>query len=163
MSSLIASEQRIAAVDLGSNSFHMIVVNVDALGHVRVLDRLREPVRLGSGLDEAGNLSMEAKLRALACLERFGERLRDFSSMEVAAVGTNTLRMARNSRSFLDLAEDTLGHPISVISGREEARLIYLGVAHSLSATENKEARRFVIDIGGGSTELIIGQGYEAS
>ena len=162
MSKLIASEQRIAAVDLGSNSFHMIVVSVDALGNVRVLDRLREPVRLGSGLDEFGNLSLEAKLRALSCLERFGERLRDFSSTEVAAVGTNTLRMARNARSFLDLAEDTLGHSISVISGREEARLIYLGVAHSLSATENKEARRFVMDIGGGSTELIIGQGYEA-
>lgn len=162
MSSFIASEQRIAAVDLGSNSFHMIVVSVDALGNVRVLDRLREPVRLGSGLDEFGNLSMEAKLRALACLERFGERLRDFSSTEVAAVGTNTLRMARNARSFLDLAEDTLGHAISVISGREEARLIYLGVSHSLSATENKDARRFVMDIGGGSTELIIGQGYDA-
>lgn len=162
MSSLMANEQRIAAVDLGSNSFHMIVVSVDSLGNVRVLDRLREPVRLGAGLDELGNLSLEAKLRALACLERFGERLRDFSSTEVAAVGTNTLRMARNARSFLDLAEETLGHSISVISGREEARLIYLGVSHSLSATEDKEARRFVIDIGGGSTELIIGQGYEA-
>jgi exopolyphosphatase/guanosine-5'-triphosphate,3'-diphosphate pyrophosphatase len=162
MSKIIASEQRIAAVDLGSNSFHMIVVTVDALGHVRVLDRLREPVRLGSGLDDHGNLSLEAKLRALSCLERFGERIRDFSSHEVAAVGTNTLRMARNARSFLDLAEDTLGHPISVISGREEARLIYLGVSHSLSATENMDARRFVMDIGGGSTELIIGQGYEA-
>lgn len=162
MSSLMVNEQRIAAVDLGSNSFHMIVVSVDSLGNVRVLDRLREPVRLGAGLDEFGNLSLEAKLRALACLERFGERLRDFSSTEVAAVGTNTLRMARNARSFLDLAEDALGHSISVISGREEARLIYLGVSHSLSATEDKDARRFVMDIGGGSTELIIGQGYEA-
>lgn len=162
MSSILANEQRIAAVDLGSNSFHMIVVSVDAAGNVRILDRLREPVRLGSGLDELGNLSLEARLRALDCLHRFGERLRDFSSTEVAAVGTNTLRMARNSRSFLDLAEETLGHPIAVISGREEARLIYLGVSHSLSATEDQTARRFVIDIGGGSTELIIGQGYEA-
>lgn len=162
---MYTSEHRphyIAAVDLGSNSFHMIVVGVDNGGHVRVIDRLREPVRLGSGLDAVGNLSDEAKQRALACLARFGERLRTFPSTDVAAVGTNTLRMARNARRFLDQAEEALGHPISVISGREEARLIYLGVSHSLGAADNMEARRFVMDIGGGSTELIIGQGYEA-
>ncbi len=156
------AERYIAAVDLGSNSFHMIVVSEDADGHVRVLDRLRESVRLGSGIDAKGNLSAEAKERAITCLQRFGERIRDFPSTDVAAVGTNTLRMARNSRVFLDQAEQALGHPVAVISGREEARLIYLGVSHSLGTDDQHEAKRFVMDIGGGSTELIIGQGYEA-
>lgn len=158
----LQAEQHIAAVDLGSNSFHMIVVSVDRLGHVRVLDRLRESVRLGSGLNAQGELTIEAQLRAIACLQRFGDRIRQFPSTDVAAVGTNTLRRARNSRAFLTMAQDALGHPISVISGREEARLIYLGVAHSLGANDKPEARRLVVDIGGGSTELIIGQGYES-
>ena len=154
--------RRIAAIDLGSNSFHMIVVEVDEFGHVRVLDRLREAVRLGSGLDSKGNLTKEAQQRALGCLHRFGERIREFPSADVAAVGTNTLRMAHNARTFLQLAEGALGHPISIISGREEARLIYLGVSHSMAAADAPDARRFVMDIGGGSTEMIIGQGYEA-
>lgn len=152
----------IAAVDLGSNSFHMIVVNVDESGHVRVVDRLREAVRLGSGLDVEGNLSPASQARALACLERFGERLRQLPSADVAAVGTNTLRMTNNARDFLERAEQALGHPIAIISGREEARLVYLGVAHSLGAADARDARRLVVDIGGGSTELIIGQGYQA-
>ncbi|WP_020395470.1 exopolyphosphatase [Thiolinea disciformis] len=158
----LQANQHIAAVDLGSNSFHMIVVSVDKLGHVRVLDRLREAVRLGSGLNAKGDLTLEAQLRALACLQRFGDRIRQFPSTDVAAVGTNTMRRAHNARAFLNLAEEALGHPISVISGREEARLIYLGVAHSLGANDKPEARRLVVDIGGGSTELIIGQGYES-
>lgn len=150
---------KLATIDLGSNSFHMIVVQIDAYGQVSILDRLREPVRLGGGLDAKGNLSKEAQQRALDCLRRFGERIRDFPSENVAAVGTNTLRLTKNSREFLHLAEAALGHPIAVISGREEARLIYLGVAHSLA--KDQQGKRFVMDIGGGSTELIIGQGFE--
>lgn len=150
---------QLAAIDLGSNSFHMIVVQVDDNDAITVLDRLREPVRLGGGLDAKGNLSKEAQQRALDCLRRFGERLRDFPSENVAAVGTNTLRLTKNAREFLHLAEAALGHPIAIISGREEARLIYLGVAHSLA--QDQQGKRFVMDIGGGSTELIIGQGFE--
>lgn len=151
--------RKLAAIDLGSNSFHMIVAQIDAYGQVNVLDRLREPVRLGGGLDAKGNLSQEAQQRAIDCLRRFGERIRDFPSDNVAAVGTNTLRLTKNAREFLHLAEAALGHPIAIISGREEARLIYLGVAHSLA--RDQQGKRFVMDIGGGSTELIIGQGYE--
>lgn len=151
--------RKLAAIDLGSNSFHMIVVQLDAFGQVNVLDRLRESVRLGGGLDAKGHLSLEAQERAFACLLRFGERIRDFPSENVTAVGTNTLRQTKNAREFLHLAEEALGHPISIISGREEARLIYLGVAHSL--VKDQQGKRFVMDIGGGSTELIIGQGYE--
>lgn len=150
---------KLAAIDLGSNSFHMIVVQVDEQGQVVLLDRLRESVRLGGGLDSKGNLTKEASERALACLQRFGERLRDFPSENVAAVGTNTLRQTKNAREFLALAETALGHPIAVISGREEARLIYVGVSHSLA--QDQRGKRFVMDIGGGSTELIIGQGFE--
>ncbi len=151
--------QKLAAIDLGSNSFHMIVVQVDNHGQLTVLDRLREPVRLGGGLDAKGRLTKEAQQRALACLGRFGERIRDFPIENVAAVGTNTLRQSKNAQEFLPLAEAALGYPISIISGREEARLIYLGVAHSLA--QDQRGKRFVMDIGGGSTELIIGQGYE--
>lgn len=150
---------KLATIDLGSNSFHMIVVQIDAFGQVTILDRLREPVRLGGGLDAKGNLSLEAQQRAVDCLRRFGERIRDFPSENVAAVGTNTLRLTKNSREFLHRAEEALGHPIAVISGREEARLIYLGVSHSLA--KDQQGKRFVMDIGGGSTELIIGQGFE--
>lgn len=150
---------KLATIDLGSNSFHMIVVQIDAFGQVTILDRLREPVRLGGGLDAKGNLSLDAQQRAVDCLRRFGERIRDFPSENVAAVGTNTLRLTKNSREFLHRAEEALGHPIAVISGREEARLIYLGVAHSLA--KDQQGKRFVMDIGGGSTELIIGQGFE--
>lgn len=151
--------RKLAAIDLGSNSFHMIVVQIDDHGQLTVLDRLRESVRLGGGLDVKGNLTKEAQQRALGCLQRFGERLRDFPSDQVAAVGTNTLRQTKNAREFLVLAEAALGHPIAIISGREEARLIYVGVAHSLA--QEQPGKRFVMDIGGGSTELIIGQGFE--
>ena len=149
--------QHLAAVDLGSNSFHMVVARIDD-GHVKIIDRIKEMVRLGGGLDENNNLSEEAQERALACLRRFGERVRDLPYGNVAAVGTNTLRQSKNAREFLFRAQLALGHPISVIGGREEARLIYLGVAHSLASDEK---RRFVMDIGGGSTELIIGEGFE--
>ncbi|HFD87289.1 MAG TPA: exopolyphosphatase [Gammaproteobacteria bacterium] len=149
--------QHLAAIDLGSNSFHMVVARIDH-GHVKILDRMKEMVRLGGGLDENNNLSEEAQERALACLRRFGERLKHLPHENVAAVGTNTLRMSVNARIFLFKAQQALGHPISVIAGREEARLVYLGVSHSLA---HDEGRRFVMDIGGGSTELIIGEKFE--
>ncbi|MEW6648107.1 MAG: exopolyphosphatase [Pseudomonadota bacterium] len=147
----------IAAVDLGSNSFHMVVARA-VNGHLSILDRLRESVRLASGLGTDGELDAAAQQRAIACLERFGQRLRDMPPGSVRAVGTNTLRKARNSDAFLEAAATALGHPIEVISGLEEARVIYLGVSHSLPASPGQ---RLVMDIGGGSTELIIGEGFE--
>lgn len=148
----------LGAVDLGSNSFHMIVASPDADG-LKIVDRLREPVRLGAGLRPDGSLSEEAQRRALVCLRRFGQRLRKLPSQAVRAVGTNTLRAAHNAGAFLNAAEEALGHPIEVIAGVEEARLIYLGVAHSLAPSGE---RRLVVDIGGGSTELIIGEQFRA-
>ncbi|HHJ12726.1 MAG TPA: exopolyphosphatase [Chromatiales bacterium] len=147
-----------AAIDLGSNSFHMIVARIDN-GQIHVEDKLKEMVRLGGGLDAEGNLTPEAQERALDCLRRFGERIRGLPPHAVRAVGTNTLRRARNRQVFLPLAEAALGHPIEIVAGREEARLIHLGVAHSLPIIEG---RRLVMDIGGGSTEYIIGRRFEA-
>lgn len=146
----------VASVDLGSNSFHLIVCRIQD-GQLIVVDRLREMVRLAAGIDAQKYLSEEAQTRALECLTRFGQRLRDLPHYAVRAVGTNTLRSAHNARNFIEQAEAHLGHPIEVISGVEEARLIYLGVAHSLASDH---ARRLVIDIGGGSTELIIGEDF---
>jgi exopolyphosphatase/guanosine-5'-triphosphate,3'-diphosphate pyrophosphatase len=146
-----------AAVDLGSNSFHMVVAR-NQHGEPSIVDRLREMVRLASGLDEEGQLDEASQERALACLRRFGQRLRDMQAHQVRVVGTNTLRRARNADAFLAKAEEALGHPVEVISGIEEARLIYLGVAHH---TDSTDGANLVIDIGGGSTELIIGEGYE--
>ena len=145
----------IAAVDLGSNSFHMIVAQIDN-GQLKIIDRLKEMVRLGAGLDEEMQLTESVRLRALACLARFGQRLQDLPRGSVRAVGTNTLRQLRDDGRFLRQATETLGHPIDIIAGREEARLVYLGVAHGLAADNRK---RLVVDIGGGSTELIIGKG----
>lgn len=148
----------IAAVDLGSNSFHMKVARV-ADSQLAVIDRMRDSVRLAGGLNAHGRLRNKACRKALATLEKFGERLRDIPSDNVRAVGTSTLRQARNGEAFLADAQNALGHAIEVISGREEARLIYLGVAHS---TAQDAGRRLAVDIGGGSTELIIGQRLEA-
>jgi exopolyphosphatase / guanosine-5'-triphosphate,3'-diphosphate pyrophosphatase len=148
----------IAAVDLGSNSFHMVVAR-RSNGEITILDRIREMVRLGAGLDASGRISSEAAELALACLGRFRERLAALEAGQVRAVGTNTLRRARRRNAFLSRARAALGHPIEVISGVEEARLVYLGAAHSLPS---KAGRRLVVDIGGGSTELIIGEGYDA-
>lgn len=147
----------LAAVDLGSNSFHMIIARMRD-GHFQVVDRLREMVQLRAGLDKHHYLSLEAQERAIACLERFGERIRDLPYGSVRVVGTNTLRIAHNSRRFLRQARLALGHPIEIITGEEEARLIYLGVAHSLAFDDS---RRLVMDIGGGSTEFIIGDGFK--
>ena len=147
----------IAAVDLGSNSFHMIVARYTH-GQLIIQDRLRETIRLEAGLDEQGRLDRDAIDTALACLERFGQRLRDMRAESVRVVGTNTLRQARRKGAFLDRARAARGHPIEVISGIEEARLIYLGVVHTMPS---ESGRRLVVDIGGGSTEIIIGEGVQ--
>jgi exopolyphosphatase/guanosine-5'-triphosphate,3'-diphosphate pyrophosphatase len=146
----------VAAIDLGSNSFHMIVARI-ADGDLQVIDRLKEMVRLAAGLTDDKQLRPEASERALACLERFGQRVRGMPPGSVRAVGTNTLRQVRPETGFLERAEQALGHPIDVIAGREEARLIYLGVANGLAAGDDS---RLVVDIGGGSTELIVGEGF---
>ena len=146
-----------AAVDLGSNSFHMVVARLQH-GQLAIIDRLREMVRLASGLDKRATLTEESQEAALDCLRRFGERLREMHADRVRVVGTNTLRKARNSRRFLAAAEEALEHPVEIISGMEEARLIYLGVSHH---TPGRGKPMLVIDIGGGSTELIIGDSEE--
>ncbi|MCK5189161.1 MAG: exopolyphosphatase, partial [Methylococcales bacterium] len=143
----------VAAIDLGSNSFHMIVCKLEK-GKLRTIDRLREMVRLASGLDDNKNIDIETQNKALECLERFGQRIQNFPAGSVRIVGTNTLRTANNSQEFILKAEKALGHPIDIIAGIEEARLIYQGVANSLGSNANS---RFVMDIGGGSTEYIIG------
>lgn len=146
----------IAAVDLGSNSFRLQVARVVG-GQVYPLDSLKEPVRLGAGLTPDKTLDEESQQRALACLKIFSERLRGLPREAVRAVGTNTFRVAKNAPAFLDAAQAALGFPIEIIAGKEEARLIYLGVSHGLPVSEDK---RLVVDIGGGSTEFIIGAGY---
>lgn len=146
----------IAAVDLGSNSFHLAVARLDH-GEVRMVEGLSEKVQLGAGLDENNRMTEEAQARALACLSRFAQHLAGVSPRRLRIVGTNTLRVAKNTGAFLRKAEKILSHPIEVIAGREEARLIYLGVAH----TQPSQGRRLVVDIGGGSTEFIIGEGFE--
>ena len=146
---------RLAAVDLGSNSFRLEIGRVDH-GEFRRTEYLKETVRQGGGLDEDRNLTPSAMQSGWDCLARFGERLAGFKPDEVRAVATQTLREARNRDAFLVRANEVLGFPINVISGREEARLIYQGVAHML---ERSDERRLVIDIGGRSTELILGQG----
>ncbi len=148
-----AVTELVAAVDLGSNSFHMIVCSVHN-GQLKTIDRLKEMVRLASGLNKKNILDQSTQGRALACLERFGQRIQGFPEANVRIVGTNTLRTAKNAKQFLHKAEQALGYPIHIISGIEEARLIYQGVAYSLQSNAN---RRFVMDIGGGSTEYIIG------
>ncbi|HET9953468.1 MAG TPA: guanosine-5'-triphosphate,3'-diphosphate pyrophosphatase [Polyangiaceae bacterium] len=152
-------ERTVSGVDLGSNSFHMIVARLEGDGRVHVLDRLREPVRLAEGLNERRELTGKAAERALGALERFAQRLRGLPEQAVRAVGTNTLRQAKNGQAFLERAESALERPIEIISGHEEARLIYLGVAHS---TSDDSGRHLVVDIGGGSTELVIGERFEA-
>lgn len=150
----------LAAVDLGSNSFRLVIgrLNTDAgVTQLYPVDRLKETVRLAAGLDDDLNLDEAAMGRALAVLQRFGERLRSFHPDRVRAVATQTFRVANNVDDFLPRAEAALGFPIEIIAGREEARLIYQGVAHSLPDSHEK---RLVVDIGGGSTEFIIGARY---
>jgi exopolyphosphatase/guanosine-5'-triphosphate,3'-diphosphate pyrophosphatase len=145
----------LAAVDLGSNSFHMVVARLSH-GQLTVIDRLREMVQLASGLDEENRLNSESQIRALDCLSRFGERIRDMHANRVRVVGTNTLRRARGAAFFFYEAGERLGHPVELISGIEEARLIYSGSSHNLPPVEGSQ---IVLDIGGGSTEIIRGEG----
>jgi exopolyphosphatase/guanosine-5'-triphosphate,3'-diphosphate pyrophosphatase len=147
----------IAAVDLGSNSFRLQVGRIVA-NQIYPLDGLKEPVRLAAGLTPDKQLNTAAQQRGIDALSRFAERLRDFDQGAVRAVATNALRVAKNAGQFLEKAEAALGFPIEVIAGREEARLIYLGVAHTLA---NPQTRQLVVDIGGGSTEFIIGQNID--
>lgn len=155
---LASTEGSIAVLDMGSNSFHLVVARVEH-GEIRTLQTFREGVRLGEGLNAHGLLSDAAQQRGLACLKQFGQRLDGLPRESVAAFATNAMRIASNSREFLGYAEEALGYPIQVISGVEEARLIYLGVAHSLPSDPK---RRLVVDIGGGSTEFIIGDQFQA-
>ena len=147
----------IAAIDLGSNSFHMVVAKAQN-GEIRILERLGEKVQLAAGIDEERKLNEESMQRGLDCLKRFAQLINGMPLGAVRIVGTNALREARNRNEFIVRAEEILGHTVEVISGREEARLIYLGVSHTLADTPGK---RLVADIGGGSTEFIIGQRFE--
>ena len=149
----------LAAIDLGSNSFRLEIGRVDH-GQIHRVDYLKEMVRLGNGFDAHRHLSQEAIDRGLACLARFAERLAGFKKAQVRAVATQTLREAKNRDAFLKLGEQVLGFPIEVIPGTEEARLIYAGVSHMLA---HDLERRLVVDIGGRSTELVLGQGYAAT
>lgn len=146
--------EHVAAVDLGSNSFRLQVGRIIG-NQIYPLDGLKETVRLAAGLTPDKRLDAAAQERGLIALARFGERLRGFAPDSVRAVATNTLRVAKNAPEFLAMGEEALGFPIEVIAGREEARLIYLGVAHTLP---NRRQRQLVVDIGGGSTEFIIGR-----
>ena len=149
----------LAAVDIGSNSFHMVVARY-VLGQLRVVDRLREMVRLAEGLDGRGGLDAAVKQRALDCLARFGQRIHEIPPQRVRALATYTVRALAQPQAFLVPAESALGHAIEIVSGREEARLIYLGVAHAQPPKPGQ--RRLVMDVGGGSTECIIGSGFDA-
>ncbi|KPQ25358.1 MAG: exopolyphosphatase / guanosine-5'-triphosphate,3'-diphosphate pyrophosphatase [Halomonas sp. HL-48] len=148
--------QRLAAIDLGSNSFHLLVANYQN-ERLQVVARMGEKVQLAAGLDEHGQLSEAAIQRALDCLGRFAPFLTDITQQNLRIVGTNALRDAHNSQAFIERAETQLGHAIEIIAGREEARLIYLGAAHALA----ENGRRLIVDIGGGSTEFIIGEAFE--
>src|SRR5881394_3679877 len=158
----MARQDTLAAVDLGSNSFHLEIGRV-VDRQIYPLDAVREVVRLGGGLTAEKRIDRARQALALEALARFAERLRGFPRAAVRAVGTNALRVAKNSPQFLREARAALGFPIEVISGREEARLIYLGVAHSMPVVTAGSAvkRRLVVDVGGGSTEFIIGTGLE--
>lgn len=145
-----------AAIDLGSNSFHMIVARI-VNGSIQILSRLKRRVRLAEGLDAQNQLSQEAIDRGVACLALFAKRLQGFSAENVKIVGTYTLRRAANNHTFLEQAAKVFPFPINIISGQEEARLIYSGVSH----TQAQTGRKLVIDIGGGSTEMCIGDDFQ--
>ncbi|MCC2637214.1 MAG: ppx [Moraxellaceae bacterium] len=147
----------LAAVDLGSNSFHLAVARLDH-GQLRLVTTLSEKVQLAAGLDDKGRLTDEVQERALACLARFAQHLQGVEPRHLRVVGTNALRVARNARAFAARAGKVLNHPVEIIAGREEARLIYVGVSRTLAGPD----RRLVADIGGGSTEFIIGEGHQA-
>ncbi len=148
--------QEIAAIDLGSNSFHMVIARI-VNGAIQVLGRLKQRVHLADGFDNNRILSEQAIERGLSCLALFAERLQGFPAKNVCIVGTHALREAANTETFLKRAAQIIPYPIEIISGHEEARLIFMGVEH----TQPEKGRKLVIDIGGGSTELIIGANFE--
>lgn len=150
-------EQTYAALDLGSNSFHLIVAK-DRPQRLQIVDQHRETVRLASGLAQSGYLSENSIEKAYIALQRINQRIRDVPGHNVRIVGTNALRTAKNSHEFAQRAQEILSHEIEVISGREEARLIFLGASHSL---EDRSQQRLVVDIGGGSTEFIVGRQFQ--
>ena len=149
--------ETVAAVDLGSNSFHMVVARFFG-DDLSILDRLREPVRLADGLEPTNRIDAAAQGRAIECLERFGQRIRGLPGRCVRAVGTNTLRLAKSDKDFRMKARAALGYPIEVVSGQEEARLIYQGISHTLP---RRTDRLLAVDIGGGSTEVMLGRGFD--
>ncbi len=155
---MLSSSTLYAAIDLGSNSFHMLVVR-EVAGSIQTLARIKRKVRLAAGLDQHNHLSHEAMQRGWQCLRLFSERLQDIPREQIRVVATATLRLASNADEFLQVAEQILGCPVQVISGEEEARLIYHGVAHTTGGPD----QRLVVDIGGGSTELVTGTGAQAS
>ncbi|MGI9291081.1 MAG: exopolyphosphatase [Gammaproteobacteria bacterium] len=152
-----SSNSLMAAVDLGSNSFQLLIASFSH-GQLKIIDRLKEMVRIAAGLDDEQNLDEKSQRRALECLARFGERLRDIPREQLRVVGTNTLRKARDPNEFIDQAQQVLGHEIDIISGIEEARLIYLGASRTLPDISGEQ---IIIDIGGGSTELALGKGHK--
>lgn len=152
------SPPMIAALDLGSNSFHMVLAR-NSNGEVRILERLGEKVQLAAGIDDNRELDEAAMLRGLDCLRRFAQLVNHLPQGAVRIVGTNALREARNRALFIRRAETIVNHQVEVISGREEARLIYMGVSHTFPGARGQ---RLVVDIGGGSTEFIIGQGFDS-
>lgn len=156
MPDLLADNELMAAIDLGSNSFHLAIARLDH-GEVRKVASMSEKVQLAAGLDDNNYLSSDAQQRGLDCLSRFVGRLDAVSPQRLRIVATNALRQAKNADEFIQKANQILPKPIEVIAGREEARLIYLGVSHTNASTE----KRLVIDIGGGSTEFIIGKGFD--
>ena len=152
----IAKPQEFAAIDLGSNSFHMVIARV-VDGALQVLSRLKQRVHLADAIDTEHRLSEEGISRGLACLALFAERLQGFDPANVSIVGTHTLRVVTNAEEFLRRAAEVIPYPIEIIAGNEEARLIFMGVEH----TQPEKGRKLVIDIGGGSTELVIGEDFE--
>ena len=150
-----SQSRTVAAVDLGSNSFHMVIASLEENGSLKIIDAIKEMVRLGAGLDANNYLDEETQERALDCLSRFSQRLQNIHKKDIRVTGTNTLRNAKNARTFIKRARKVLDHRIDVISGIEEARLVYHGAIYSLAELGNK---RLVVDIGGGSTEIIIGK-----
>lgn len=147
-----------AAIDLGSNSFHMLVVR-EVAGSIQTLTRIKRKVRLAAGLNGDNELSVEAMERGWQCLRLFAERLQDIPHPQIRVVATATLRIAVNADVFIAKAQEILGCPVQVISGEEEARLIYQGVAHTTGGAD----QRLVVDIGGASTELVTGSGAQTT
>ena len=155
---MLGSASLYAAIDLGSNSFHMLVVR-EVAGSIQTLSRIKRKVRLAAGLSPDNRLSQEAMERGWQCLRLFSERLQDIPQEQIRVVATATLRLAVNAQEFIDKAQEILGCPVQVISGEEEARLIYQGVAHTTGGAD----QRLVVDIGGASTELVTGTGAQTT